>query len=192
MKTLPLPFTILCLLFQLLPAPPQSNPWQANQTHCKPTAKHHRITFENPPYPPTDIFFLRIDLLPQTTHHEHYKSNTNFNILTFELFFWHSHATISFPQNPKLRSFKCYPHKKTHREKWKSIPDSCCHLHLLHLLCQDSFLSFLLKLLSFCFVSFSFRSFVFSTLFCFMCLCLTKPVKLSNSSLYASAMSIKC
>ena len=76
--------------------------------------------------------------------------------------------------------------KKTHREKRKSIPDSCYHLHLLHLLRQDSFLSFLPKLLSFCFVSFSFRSFVFSTLFCFVCLCLTKPVKLSNSTLYAS------
>ena len=82
--------------------------------------------------------------------------------------------------------------KNTHREKRKSILDSCCHLHLLHLLSQDSFFSFLLKLLSFCFVSFSFRSFVFSTLFCFVCLCLAKPVKLSNSSLYASATSIKC
>ena len=83
-------------------------------------------------------------------------------------------------------------HTKKLREKWKSIPDSCYHLHLLHLLRQGSFLSFLLKLLSFCFVSFSFCSFVFSTLFCFVCLCLTKPVKLSNSSLYASASSIKC
>ena len=84
-------------------------------------------------------------------------------------------------------------HTKKLREKRKSIPDSCCHLHLLHLLRQGSFLFFfLLKLLSFCFVSFSFCSFVFSTLFCFVCLCLTKLVKLSNSSLYASATSIKC
>ena len=104
--------------------------------------------------------------------------NYSFDILTLQ---------SPSPKNPKLRSFKYYPHKKTHREKRKLIPDSCCHLHLLHLLRQDSFLSFLLKLLSFCFVSFSCRSFVFSTLFCFVCLCLTKPVKLSNSTLFASA-----
>jgi len=40
----------------------QSDPWQANSK-----ASHHNAS-ENPPYPPTDIFFLRIDLPPQTTH----------------------------------------------------------------------------------------------------------------------------
>ena len=133
------------------------------------------------------IIYLQI----YEVNHKHCKSNTNLNILTFELFFWYSRPTISFPQNPKLRSLKYYSKKNPYRKR-KLIPDSCCHLHVLHLLCQDSFVSFLLKLLSFCFVSFSFRSLVFSTLFHFVCLYLTKPVKLSNSSLYASAMSIKC
>ena len=147
-KTLPLPFTILCLLFQLL----------LNQTHGKPTEKHHRITsyrIWKPTIHTNRHLLPQNRLLPQNTHHEHYKSNTNLNILTFELFFWHSHATISFPQNPKLRSFKYYPHKKTHREKWKLIPDSCYHLHLLHLLHQDSFFCF------FCSSSFLFALFLF-------------------------------
>ena len=139
------PFTILCLLLQLLPAP-QSDPRQA-----KSKASSHHIW--KPTIPTNRHLLPQNRLLPQNTHYEHYKSNTNLNILTFELFFWHSHVTISFPQNPKLRSFKYYPHKKTHREKRKSIPDSCCHLHLL---CQDSFLSFLLKLLSFCLFFFPF------------------------------------
>ena len=61
-------------------------------------------------------------------------------------------------------------HTKKLREKRKSIPDSCCHLHLLHLLRQGSFLFFfLLKLLSFCFVSFSFHSFLSSQPYFVLC-----------------------
>ena len=158
-----------------------------NSSSIRPTASQqqsiitsHRIW--KPTIPTNRHLLPQNRLLPQNTHHEHYKSNTNLNILTFESF------DILMLQSPSPKTQNSdhlnIIHTKKLREKRKSIPDSCCHLHLLHLLRQDSFL--------FALFLFPFHSFVFSTLFCFVCLCLTKPVKLLNSSLYAFATSIKC
>ena len=96
----------------------------------------------------------------------------------------HSYATISFSQNPILKTFKYYPHKKKKKKKkQKSIPDSCCHLHLLHLLRQVSFPFFFFAQAPFFLLCFFFLSF-----FCLLNLILlcafAWPVKLSNSSLW--------